>query len=61
MPTQVYIFIVESLLCRLSSRGTWRRLAREFWTILFKEIKSSYFEGGVDGCSPRYDALGLQV
>lgn len=36
-------------------------LRREFWTLLFKDMKSSLFEGCGDCCVLRHDAIGLQV
>ena len=36
-------------------------LLREFWTILFREIKKSLFDGSDDCCVPRNDVVALQV
>lgn len=34
---------------------------REFWTLLAKEIQSCLFEGDVNNCVLRHDAIGLQL
>lgn len=36
-------------------------LLREFWTLLFKEIKNSLFDGSDDRYVPRHDVIALQV
>ena len=36
-------------------------LLREFWTLLFREIKNSLFDGSDDRYVPRHDAIALQV
>ncbi len=36
-------------------------LKREFWCLLFKQVKSSLFEGVGDRLVPRHDVVALQV
>ncbi len=36
-------------------------LRREFWSLLFKDIKRSLFEGCGDRMVPRHDFVALQV
>lgn len=36
-------------------------LLREFWTLLFREIKNSLFDGSDDCYVPRHDVIAMQV